>query len=77
MGLCNVSILNGYLSSKLCIKCFMALAEEATESKGGHFAKLNDFLLQKLQSYGEVSNLRGAMAPLAPLFLPPMLYGIS
>ena len=40
MGLCNVSILNGQLSSKLCIKCFTALAEEATESKGGHFAKL-------------------------------------
>ena len=50
----------------------MALAEEATESKGGHFAKLKWFLLQKLQSYGEASNLRGAMAPLASLFPPPM-----
>ena len=49
----------------------MSLAEEATESKGCHFAKLlarSDFLLQKLQSYGESLNLRGAMAPLAPYF---------
>ena len=46
-------------------KC--VLAYEATESKGGHFAELSDFLLQKLQPYGEVSNVREAMAPLFPL----------
>ena len=45
------------------------MVEEATESKVGHFAKIwSDFLLQKLHSYGEALNLRGAMAPLAPYF---------
>ena len=33
----------------------------------------SDFLFQKLQSYGEVLNLRAAMALVAPLFPPPML----
>ena len=32
----------------------------------------SDFLLQKLYSYREALNLRGVMAPLVPLFLPPM-----
>ena len=39
--------------------------EEATESKGGHFAGGNS-VLQKLQSYGEASNLRAAMAQWLP-----------
>ena len=52
--------------------CHGTLAEEATESKGGHFAKLKRFSLQKLQIYAEVLNLRGAMAPYASLFPPPM-----
>ena len=41
------------------ISTFTALAEEATESKGGHFDNWSDFLLQKLQSYGEALNFRG------------------
>ena len=37
--------------------------------RGGHFANCwSDFLLQKLQSYGEALNLRGAMAPWPPYF---------
>ena len=45
---------------------FTALAEEATESKGATLLNWNDFLLEKIHSYGEALNLRGAMAPLAP-----------
>ena len=31
----------------------VSLAEEVTESWGGHFEKFKIFLLQKLNSYGE------------------------
>ena len=34
--------------------CAYALVEEATESKGGHFAKLKLLSIAKLHSYGEV-----------------------
>ena len=46
-----------------------AKVEEATESKGATLLNWSDFLLQKLNSYGEPLNLRGAMPPL----LPPMI----
>ena len=46
------------------------MAKETTESKGATLLNWSDFLLQKLYSYGEGLNLRGAMAPLFPL---PML----
>ena len=36
--------------------------------RGATLLNWSDFLLQKSQSYGEALNLRGAMAPLAPLF---------
>ena len=47
-------------------KC-VTLVKEATESEGAALLNWCDFLLQKLQSYGEFLNLRGAMAPL-PLY---------
>ena len=40
--------------------------------RGATLLNWNDFVLQKLQSYGEALNLRGAMAPVAPLFPPSM-----
>ena len=43
--------------------------------RGTTLLNRGDFLWQKLQSYGEALNLRGAMTPLAPLFPPPMLAG--
>ena len=36
--------------------------------RGATLLSWSDFLLQKLQSYGELLNLRGAMAPLPPYF---------
>ena len=43
----------------------LALAEEATESKGATLLDWiqSDFLLQNLHSYIEALNLRGVMAP--------------
>ena len=55
------------------VDTYLALAEEATKSKEATFLNWSDFLLQKLQSYGEALNLRGAMAPVAPLFPPPVV----
>ena len=53
-----------------------SLEEEATESKGIHFAS-GESVLQKLQSYGEASNLSAAMAHSAPIFPLPMCEPIS
>ena len=36
--------------------------------RGATLLNSSDFLLQKLHSYGEALNLRGAMAPLSPYF---------
>ena len=49
-----------------------SLAEEATENKVGHFAKLKLFCIAKSYSYEEALNLRGTIAPLTPQFPPPM-----
>ena len=44
------------------VASYIALVEEATRSMGTTVVNWSDFLLHKLQSYGEALNLRGAMA---------------
>ena len=48
------------------------LAEETTESKGGHFAKLKWFSIAKITILWKVLKFKRGHGPLAPLFPPPM-----
>ena len=50
----------------------LVLVDEAAKSKGVTLLTWSDFLLQKVQFYGEVLKFKRGHGPLALLVLPPM-----